>query len=192
MASQFSACVATFGGVDILVSNAGAAIQAADGLAGDGGRAALEASMGVNFYGHVNVAEAATQIMLAQETGGCLLFNASKAALNPGRGFGPYAVAKAGVVALAKQYAADYGPAGIRASCVNADRVRTNLFTAELIAERAAKRGLQPDQYFKSNLLGVEVTAADVADAFVALALASKTTGAILTVDGGNIAAAVR
>ena len=62
-----------------------------------------------------------------------------------------------------------------------------------LIASRARARGLTPDAYLRDgNLLRREVKAGDVADAFVALALARKTTGAVITVDGGNIAAALR
>jgi enoyl-[acyl-carrier-protein] reductase (NADH) len=58
--------------------------------------------------------------------------------------------------------------------------------------QRAAARGLTPEQYFKSNMLQREVTAQDVADAFLYLATAKATTAAIITVDGGNISASVR
>jgi hypothetical protein len=61
-----------------------------------------------------------------------------------------------------------------------------------MIAARAAARGLTEHEYLAGNLLGQEVGAADVARAFVALSLADRTTGAVLTVDGGNIAAALR
>jgi hypothetical protein len=61
-----------------------------------------------------------------------------------------------------------------------------------MIASRSKARGLSELEYMGGNLLGREVKASDVAQAFVALALATKTTGAVLTVDGGNIAAALR
>ena len=61
-----------------------------------------------------------------------------------------------------------------------------------MIAQRSKARGLSEQQYMGGNLLGLEVTAADVAQAFVALARSPKTTGAVITVDGGNIAAALR
>ena len=64
--------------------------------------------------------------------------------------------------------------------------------TEAMIAERAVARGTTPEDYMSGNLLGEEVTASDVANAFVNLALSMKTTGAVLTVDGGNIAAALR
>ena len=91
-----------------------------------------------------------------------------------------------------KQYALDYGRAGVRSNAVNADRIRTAMFTDQVIAERAAARGLDPEAYFRDNLLGVEVLDTDVARAFYHLALSEKTTGSVLTVDGGNIAASPR
>ena len=59
-------------------------------------------------------------------------------------------------------------------------------------SKRSKARGLSEADYMSGNLLGLEVTTADVAQAFVSLAKASKTTGAVVTVDGGNIAAALR
>jgi NAD(P)-dependent dehydrogenase (short-subunit alcohol dehydrogenase family) len=132
------------------------------------------------------------RIMLAQQTGGCLLFNVSKQALNPGADFGPYGVPKAATLALMRQYALDYGAAGIRANAVNADRIRGGLLTPEMIAARAKARGVSEADYMGGNLLGREVTAEDVAQAFLQLALSRNTTAAIATVDGGNIAAAPR
>jgi hypothetical protein len=61
-----------------------------------------------------------------------------------------------------------------------------------MIDSRADARRVSRDDYMTGNLLGREVTAEDVADAFVALAQAPKTTAAVITVDGGNIAAALR
>ena len=107
----------------------------------------------------------------------------------PGPGFGPYAVAKAALVALVRQYAIDLGRWGIRANAVNADRIRTNIFSGGVLESRARARGLSVDEYFRSNLLSREVTAPDVASAFAWLAEARSTTGAVITVDGGNAAA---
>jgi rhamnose utilization protein RhaD (predicted bifunctional aldolase and dehydrogenase)/NAD(P)-dependent dehydrogenase (short-subunit alcohol dehydrogenase family) len=178
-----------FGGLDGVVSNAGTAPQAPICECPSD---LLRRSLEVNLLAHQWVAAAATRILRAQGLGGFLLFNASKAAFNPGEGFGPYAVPKAGVVALMKQYALEGGRFGIRAGAVNADRVRTGLFPPEMIEARARARGIPPDEYFRSNLLGREVTAADVAAAFLSLALSESTTGAVLPVDGGNIAASPR
>jgi rhamnose utilization protein RhaD (predicted bifunctional aldolase and dehydrogenase)/NAD(P)-dependent dehydrogenase (short-subunit alcohol dehydrogenase family) len=179
----------TFGGLDILISNAGNAPQ---GRIGDVTSGELRKSFDLNFFAHQALASKAVQLFLAQRTGGVLLFNASKAAFNPGKNFGPYALPKSAVVALTKQYALDYGKDGIRANAVNADRVRTGLFTKDVIKERSSARGLTPDDYFKNNLLEEEVYDTDVAQGFLDLALAEKTTGSIITIDGGNIAASPR
>ncbi len=85
--------VETFGGVDIVVSNAGAAWQ---GRIGEVDEAMLRKSFELNFYGHQRVAQAAVKIMLAQGTGGCLLFNVSKQAVNPGTEFRPLRPAEGG------------------------------------------------------------------------------------------------
>ena len=143
----------------------------------------------MNCLSHASVARAAAEVFEAQGRGGCLLFNASKSAFNPGPGFGPYAVAKAALVALMRQYAIDLGARGVRSNAVNADRIRTQLFAHGVAESRAAARGVSIDDYFRANLLGREVTADDVADAFAYLATARTTTGCVVTVDGGNAAA---
>jgi rhamnulose-1-phosphate aldolase/alcohol dehydrogenase len=185
----FDRIVENFGGVDIVVSNAGAAWQ---GRIGEVDETILHQSFDLNFYGHQRVAQAAVRIMRAQGTGGCLLFNTSKQAINPGSNFGPYGLPKAATLFLARQYALDHGADGIRANAVNADRIRSGLLSDAMIAERAKARGLTETEYMSGNLLGREVTAEDVAQAFLAQALALKTTADVTTVDGGNIAAALR
>jgi rhamnose utilization protein RhaD (predicted bifunctional aldolase and dehydrogenase)/NAD(P)-dependent dehydrogenase (short-subunit alcohol dehydrogenase family) len=187
--AAFDAAVAAFGGVDILVSNAGAAWQ---GKIGDVDEALLRRSFELNFFAHQKMAQAAVNIMRRQGTGGCLLFNISKQAVNPGPDFGPYGLPKAATLFLMRQYALDHGPEGIRANGVNADRIRSGLLTGDFIAARAKARGVSEKDYMSGNLLGREVTADDVAQAFLAQALALKTTGSVTTVDGGNIAAALR
>jgi rhamnose utilization protein RhaD (predicted bifunctional aldolase and dehydrogenase)/NAD(P)-dependent dehydrogenase (short-subunit alcohol dehydrogenase family) len=185
----FDKVVAAFGGLDIAVSNAGAAWQ---GRIGEVDEEVLRKSFELNFYGHQRVAQAAVKIMLAQGTGGCLLFNVSKQAVNPGPNFGPYGLPKAATMFLVRQYALDYGAEGIRANAVNADRIRSGLLTDDMIASRSQARGLAETDYMTGNLLRREVTAEDVAQAFLAQALALKTTADVTTVDGGNIAAALR
>jgi NAD(P)-dependent dehydrogenase (short-subunit alcohol dehydrogenase family) len=112
--------------------------------------------------------------------------------VNPGPDFGPYGLPKAATLFLSRQYALDYGAAGIRSSAVNADRIRSGLLTDEMVAKRSKARGVSEKDYMSGNLLGREVKAADVAQAFVQLAVAQKTTGGVAVVDGGNIAAALR
>jgi NAD(P)-dependent dehydrogenase (short-subunit alcohol dehydrogenase family) len=187
--AAFDRVVEAFGGVDIVVSNAGAAWQ---GRIGEVDEAVLRQSFELNFYGHQRVAQNAVRIMLAQGTGGCLLFNVSKQAVNPGPNFGPYGLPKAATLFLVRQYALDYGADGIRANAVNADRIRSGLLTDEFLAERSKARGVSEKDYMSGNLLHREVNADDVAQAFLAQALALKTTADVTTVDGGNIAAALR
>jgi NAD(P)-dependent dehydrogenase (short-subunit alcohol dehydrogenase family) len=189
-----------FGGLDIVVSNAGAAWT---GPIATLPEADLRASFELNLFAHQAVAQAAVACFRQQDgaadaaadhgpLGGQLLFNVSKQALNPGPNFGAYGIAKAALLALMRQYALEEGSAGIRANAINADRIRSGLLDDTMIRERAAARGMSEELYMAGNLLGQEVRARDVADAFVALALLPRTTGALLTVDGGNVAAMVR
>ncbi|MCB8882509.1 bifunctional aldolase/short-chain dehydrogenase [Acidisoma cellulosilytica] len=184
------AAVAThFGGLDILVSNAG---SASTGMMADMPDAVLRQSFELNFFGHQSMARAAVGVMRMQGFGGALLFNVSKQAVNPGANFGAYGTAKAALLALVRQYALEHGAEGIRSNGVNADRIRSGLLNPEMIAARAAARGVSTADYMAGNILGQEVTAQDVAQAFVASALLAKTTGNIITVDGGNVAAMLR
>jgi rhamnose utilization protein RhaD (predicted bifunctional aldolase and dehydrogenase)/NAD(P)-dependent dehydrogenase (short-subunit alcohol dehydrogenase family) len=178
-----------FGGLDIVISNAGAAWQ---GRIGEVSDAVLRESFELNFFAHQHVAQNAVRIMLAQKTGGCLLFNVSRQAVSQGPNAGPYGLPKAATLFLMKQYALEYAAHGIRANAVNADGIRSGIMTPDYIKSRAAAYGLSEAQYMSRNLLGREVTAEDVAEAFLALATARNTTGSFATVDGGNIAAAPR
>ncbi|MGA8968978.1 MAG: bifunctional aldolase/short-chain dehydrogenase [Pseudolabrys sp.] len=187
--AAFEQVVAAFGGVDIVVSNAGAAWQ---GKIGEVDETLLRESFELNFFAHQKVAQAAVKVMLKQGVGGCLLFNISKQAVNPGPDFGPYGLPKAATLLLVRQYALDYGADGIRANAVNADRIRSGLLTENFIQQRAKARGISEKEYMSGNLLQREVTAEDVAQAFLHQALELKTTANVTTVDGGNIAAALR
>ncbi|HEY0777216.1 MAG TPA: bifunctional aldolase/short-chain dehydrogenase, partial [Gemmatirosa sp.] len=187
--AAFDAVCRQFGGVDVVVSNAGAAWEGAIATLAD---AVLRRSFELNFFAHQHVAQHAVRVMQAQGTGGALLFNVSKQAINPGPGFGAYGAPKAATFLLARQYALEHGADGIRVNVVNADRIRSGLLTDAMIAARASARGVDEATYLRGNLLQEEVTAADVAEAFLHQALAMKTTGGVTTVDGGNIAAALR
>ena len=187
--TAFQQIATTYGGLDVLISNAGIALQ---GAVDGSDLSAFQSSMEVNLYGALHCARAAIGIMNDQGHGGAIVFNVSKQALNPGEGFGPYGLSKSALLSLVKQIAVEHGKDGITSNAVNADRIRTGLLDEQMIAERAKARGVDPDTYMRGNLLKREVRAEDVAEAFVHLAQASRTTGAILTVDGGNVAAMVR
>ncbi|MFN9545744.1 MAG: bifunctional aldolase/short-chain dehydrogenase [Cyanobacteriota bacterium] len=201
--AAFARVCAHFGGLDGVVSNAGAAWTGAMASLSD---ADLRACFALNFFSHQVVAQAALAIFRDQDgsdadgpgllasdrLGGQLLFNVSKQALNPGPNFGAYGISTAALLALTRQYAIEEGAAGVRVNAVNADRIRSGLLDEAMIRERAAARGVSEEVYMAGNLLGMEVRARDVAEAFVALAKLERTTGAVLTVDGGNGAAMVR
>ena len=180
-----------FGGLDILVSNAGAAAQ---GAIGDVAEQTLRASFELNFFAHQRAAQSALRLFRnpANGRGGVLLFNISNQSVNAGRDFGPYGIPKAALLALMRQYALDHGHENIRANGVNAGRIRTGLLDDDTIRRRAAARALTVEDYMAGNLLGVEVTAADVAEVFVHLAVMEKVNAAVITIDGGTIATALR
>jgi rhamnose utilization protein RhaD (predicted bifunctional aldolase and dehydrogenase)/NAD(P)-dependent dehydrogenase (short-subunit alcohol dehydrogenase family) len=178
-----------YGGIDILISNAG---TAPGGAIGDVNDDILRKSFEINFFSHQNCASEAIKIMKKQNINGCLLFNISKQSVNPGKNFGPYGLPKSALLSLCKQYAVDYGSYGIRSNGVNADRIRSGLMNDKMIKTRAKARSVTTDEYMRGNLLLNEVKAEDVAKAFFHLATSKKTTGAVLTVDGGNIAASLR
>lgn len=192
------ACVARFGGLDILVSNAGAAINGEIATLPDD---TLRQSFELNFFAHQAFAQAAVAVFRAQTAArgtrgagdaGQILINVSKQAVNPGKNFGAYGLPKATTFFLLRQLALELGAEGIRVNGINADRIRSGLLTGEMIAARSAARGLDEASYMAGNLLGREVEAGHVAQAFTALAASARTTAHVMTVDGGNIEAALR
>ena len=185
----FKIITETYGGIDILISNAGTAIGGSIAEVDD---KILRQSFEDNFFSHQNCASETIKIMKKQNIEGCLLFNISKQSVNPGKNFGPYGLPKSALLNLCKQYAVDYGSLGIRSNGVNADRIRSGLLNDGMIKSRAKAREVSTDEYMRGNLLLNEVKAEDVAKAFFHLAVSKKTTGAVLTVDGGNIAASLR
>ena len=189
-ASQaMDACIQQFGGLDILVSNAGAAWTGEMTTLDDD---VLRKSFELNFFAHQAFAKAAAGIFVTQGRGGQILFNVSKQAVNPGKGFGAYGIPKAATFFLLRQLALELGPQGVRVNGINADRIRSGLLDEAFVAERAQARGIDEKTYMAGNLLRREVEASHVGNAFVALALSERTTAHVMTVDGGNIEAALR
>ncbi|WP_170361667.1 MULTISPECIES: bifunctional aldolase/short-chain dehydrogenase [Ruegeria] len=183
------AAVQRFGGLDILVSNAGSATGGALlELSDQAFRAAFE----LNFFAHKSFALSAARVMQAQGRGGQILFNISKQAINPGRNMGAYGTPKAATLFLLRQLTLELAEFGVRVNGVNADRIRSGLLTDDFINERAKARGVTTDTYMEGNLLRREVEAVHVACAFAALAKMERTTGHVVTVDGGNTEAELR
>ena len=181
--------VLNFGGIDVLISNAGRAFQGAIETVDP---KIIKKSYDINFLSHQNISQLVVQSMKKQSTGGLILYNLSKQAINPGKNFGPYGLAKSTTLFLMKQYALECGEYNIRFNGINADRIESGLLTKELINQRATSRGLSKEKYLSNNLLNKQVLADDVAEAFYAQTLLKKTTANIITVDGGNIEASLR
>jgi rhamnulose-1-phosphate aldolase/alcohol dehydrogenase len=185
-----------YGGVDVVVSNAGIAhcapieqLELAD----------WERSMAVNATGHFLVTRAALRHFRRQGTGGALVFVATKNVTAPGKDFAAYSASKAAEAQLARVAAIEAGPLGVRVSMVNPDAIFGGSHLWDGIREtRAAAYGVEPEKletvYRGRTLLGVEVRAEDVAEAvlFLASDRSSRTTGTMIPVDGGVREAFVR
>ncbi len=178
-----------WGGLDVLVSNAGIAHAApiVELSLRDWQR-----SFDVNATGHFLVGRAALRLMQAQGVGGSIVFNATKNVTAPGKDFGAYSASKAAEAQLCRIIAIEGGSFGVRANMVNPDAVfSTRLWSPELRAQRAQAQGIPAAEierfYAGRNLLKTSVSAEDVAEAICWLASdrAAKTTGAMIPVDGG-------
>ena len=186
-AETFARTVEAFGGLDILVCNAGVVEAAPVETISE---ASWDRHFDVNVKGYWLAAREAVKIMKAQG-GGSIVFNASKAAFAPTAGNSAYASSKAAVAALARNLALELAPISIRVNYFNADFVDTPLMR-RLISERAAQKGIPPEkqeeEYRQRNLLGVgPIPPEAVAEAALFLAgdRARYTTGSVVTIDGG-------
>jgi rhamnulose-1-phosphate aldolase/alcohol dehydrogenase len=179
-----------YGGLDILVSNAGIALPAA---VHELSLADWQRSFAVNATGHFLVAREAVRVMRRQGIGGSIVFVGTKNVPAPGAEFGAYSAAKAAETQLARVLAIENGPVGIRVNVLHPDAVfrGTHLWSDEVRAQRAQAHGIEVEEleefYRKRNLLGAAVLPEDVAEAalFFASDRSAKTTGATLAVDGG-------
>jgi len=186
--------VASFGGLDAVVLNAGvAATGSLDTVTEQEWRRSLE----INLTSHFLLTRRVIPLLREQGIGGSLVFVASKNAFAPGAGFGPYSVAKAGLVQLMRIAALEGGKDGIRANAVNPDAIfgGSKLWSEEVRRERAEAHGVPLEAleefYASRSLLGRPVTGEDVAEAvaFLVSDRSRATTGAVLPVDGGVAAA---
>jgi len=188
----FREAVLAFGGLDILVSNAGIAPT---GAVIDMPLEVWEKSFAVNATGHFLVSQAAVRIMKPQGIGGAIVFNCTKNVVVPGPQFAAYSAAKAAEAQLARVLAIEHGPDKIRVNMVNPDSVFTDLWSPEVRQDRARAYGIRveelEDYYRKQTLLKESVTPQDVANAvfFLVSEASAKTTGCMLPVDAGVRAA---
>ncbi len=198
VAAAHRAAVLAFGGVDVVVSNAGLAssapIEQTSVEEWDRNHVVL-------VRGYFLVAREAFRVLRPQGRGGSVVFVASKNALVAGRNAAAYSSAKAAELHLARCLAEEGGAEGIRVNTVNPDAVLqgSRIWGSSWREERAAAYGISPDEleahYRARTTLGVNVVPADVAQAilhFASSARSGKSTGNVLNVDGGVPAAYTR
>lgn len=175
-----------FGGLDILVSNAGVfpPSMILEDLSDDGWRS----SMAVNLDSHFYLLRASIPF-LKLGWNPSVVFVGSKNIKAPGPGVASYSVAKAGLQQLARVATMELAPAGIRVNTVHPDAVfDTGVWTDDILTARAAKYNMSVDAYKKRNLLKASITSNDVAQTIFLLVGPdmSATTGAHVSIDGGN------
>ena len=179
-----------FGRLDGLVSNVGAAVT---GRIESLSTESWSSSLSINLSSHFLMTRSLMRHLTAQGTGGSLVYIASKNAYSPAAGFAAYSVAKAGLVQLARLAAIEGAPSGIRANIVCPDNVfeGSHLWSDEIKTMRAQEHNVDPDKleefYTQRNLLHARIAPFDVvrAIAFFLSDWSGKTTGCVLTVDGG-------
>jgi rhamnulose-1-phosphate aldolase/alcohol dehydrogenase len=195
VAAAFACAIDAFGGVDIVVSNAGVASSAA---IEETTLAEWERNHAILGTGYFLVARAVFELLRAQERGGSVVFVASKNALVAGKNAAAYSSAKAAELHLARCLAEEGGGAGIRVNTVNPDAVLqgSRIWGSTWREERAAAYGIEPDEleehYRKRTTLGVNILPDDIAEAvlhFASPRRSGKSTGNVLNVDGGVPAA---
>jgi NAD(P)-dependent dehydrogenase (short-subunit alcohol dehydrogenase family) len=181
------ATVEAYGGVDVAVLAAGV-------FGGSDAVADLEAkgwreTMDVNVDAYARLLRELHPLLARSPVGGRVVVIGSKNVAAPGRGAVAYSASKAALTQLARVAALEWAQDRIRVNVVHPDAVfDTALWTPELLAERAARAGVDVETYKRRNLLGLEITSADVARAVVALCddTFRATTGAQIPIDGGN------
>jgi rhamnose utilization protein RhaD (predicted bifunctional aldolase and dehydrogenase)/NAD(P)-dependent dehydrogenase (short-subunit alcohol dehydrogenase family) len=176
-----------FGGVDMLVASAGLFPESSPIAEHD--PVAWRRAMSVNVDALVELLAAVHPLLLRSPRGGRVAVIGSKNVAAPGPGASAYSASKTAANQIARVAALEWAPEGIRVNSVHPDAVfDTGLWTDELLASRAAKYGMSIEDYKRRNLLGVEITSADVADVVVAtLGSGFRTvTGAHIPIDGGN------
>ena len=177
-----------FGGLDVLVVNAGVFPPGAP--IGDLDLDTWRRTMAVNVDANASLLHQAYPLMRTSPGGGRVVVIGSRNAHAPGPGAAAYSASKAALTQLARVAALEWAADGIRVNVIHPDSVfDTGLWTPEVLEQRAAQYGISVAEYRAKNLLGVEVTSADVARACVALCGPDfgKTTGAQIPVDGGNL-----
>jgi rhamnulose-1-phosphate aldolase/alcohol dehydrogenase len=191
VARAYRRAVLEYGGVDVVVSNAGLASSAP---VEETTVEMWDKNHAVLAKGYFLVSREAFKIMKKQGVGGSLVFVASKNAMAAGKNAAAYSSAKAAELHLARCLAEEGGPESIRVNTVNPDAVLSGskIWGSSWREERAAAYGIEPDEleehYRKRNVLKVSVLPENIAEAvlhFASEVRSSRSTGNILNVDGG-------
>ncbi len=177
----------TFGGLDMLVLNAGIFPpgERIDALKTKNWQRVMNVNLDANF---IILREAFPFLKLAPK-GGRVVIIGSKNVAAPGPGAAAYSASKAALNQLARVAALEWGKDGIRVNSVHPNAVfDTGIWTEEILAARAKNYGLTLEEYKKNNILKTEISSTDVSELAIELCgtLFSKTTGAQIPVDGGN------
>lgn len=178
--------VRRFGGIDILVSNAG--IFPPSETFSEMNHETWDKSLNINLTSHQRLIKACIPY-LTHGIDPTIIIIGSKNVPAPGPGAGAYSVAKAGLTQLARVAALELAGKGIRVNVLHPNQVfDTAIWTKEVLEKRAKHYGLSVDEYKKNNLLKTEITSKHVANMVCALAgpVFFKTTGAQIPIDGGN------
>ncbi len=187
VSAALDAAVQRFGGIDMLVAAAGLFPESSPIATYD--PKAWRTAMAVNVDALMLLFSLMHPLLVLAPRGGRVTVIGSKNVAAPGPGASAYSASKAAANQLARVAAFEWAPDGIRVNSVHPDAVfDTGLWTDELLAERAGRYGMSIEEYKRRNLLGVEITSADVA-AVVAATLGrsfSRVTGAHIPIDGGN------
>jgi rhamnose utilization protein RhaD (predicted bifunctional aldolase and dehydrogenase)/NAD(P)-dependent dehydrogenase (short-subunit alcohol dehydrogenase family) len=187
VAEALEAAVAAFGGLDLLVLNAGIFPDSTPIAAL--GQEEWRRVMAIDLDANVIAMRRCHPLLCQAPRGGRVVVIGSKNVPAPGPGVAAYSAAKAALVQLARVAALEWGEDGIRVNVVHPNAVfDTALWTRERLAARAAAYHLEVDAYRRSNVLGLEVRSRDVAEVAAELCgpRFSRTTGAQVPVDGGN------
>jgi rhamnose utilization protein RhaD (predicted bifunctional aldolase and dehydrogenase)/NAD(P)-dependent dehydrogenase (short-subunit alcohol dehydrogenase family) len=181
------AAASRFGGLDVLVVNAGT-FPASAPIAELDDDAWLRV-LSINTDANLRLLRQAHPLLRLAPRGGRVAVVGSKNVPAPGPGAGAYSASKAALTQLARCAALEWGRDGIRVNVVHPNAVfDTGIWTPNVLASRAASYGLSIEEYKTANVLGVEVRSHDVARVVVELCSEtfSRTTGAQVAVDGGN------
>ncbi|MFZ1908868.1 MAG: bifunctional aldolase/short-chain dehydrogenase [Burkholderiales bacterium] len=185
--AALGAAVKRYGGIDMLVLNAG--IFPVSQPIQDIKLQTWHSAMAVNVEGNLIVMQACHALLKTAPHGGRIVVIGSKNVPAPGPGAAAYSASKAALNQLSRVAALEWGKDGIRVNSLHPNAVYdTALWTDEVLTARAAAYNLSVDQYKRSNLLRTEVASKDVAELAAELCgpLFAKTTGAQIPVDGGN------